>query len=246
MEECPICREDKELKTESCGHKFCNECITEWFKKSETCPMCRRVIKMRIKNVESEKHTLLDTLHQNVTRVYDDHVHDRLIATILRDHILIDEIRSEIRELLNIGYSIITIRIILYRITPRMTHDDINRIIDDVFELYRISSEMSNNIYFHERHDNSRHTLLLIKELKKDMRFLLNGFYIYSDGLLDINKRDIYTIFVHYLDNATTGELQQVDNTKRFIVDYLHHDNFVIGSNYSFFRKFMNGILCKN
>lgn len=41
---CPICYElieqDKEYITE-CNHHFCMECLNEWRKKSNLCPMCR-------------------------------------------------------------------------------------------------------------------------------------------------------------------------------------------------------------
>jgi len=55
MEECPICKDDKELIILNCGHKFCNECITTWLKKSSTCPMCRRVIDNEFECIFDEK-----------------------------------------------------------------------------------------------------------------------------------------------------------------------------------------------
>ena len=29
----------------SCGHLFCEDCISQWFEKKTTCPLCRKVIK---------------------------------------------------------------------------------------------------------------------------------------------------------------------------------------------------------
>ncbi len=42
---CPICREDyqrgRELGILPCGHRFCNECISSWLKRINSCPVCR-------------------------------------------------------------------------------------------------------------------------------------------------------------------------------------------------------------
>ena len=47
-EECPICLEPKkdEVKT-TCGHIFCNGCITEALKLNPECPLCRTVISIQ-------------------------------------------------------------------------------------------------------------------------------------------------------------------------------------------------------
>ena len=42
--ECGICYDIKSLIKTNCDHLFCKNCITEWIKKSNTCPMCRNVI----------------------------------------------------------------------------------------------------------------------------------------------------------------------------------------------------------
>ena len=38
---CPICEENKVDLCLPCSHFFCEECINDWVKKSETCPLCR-------------------------------------------------------------------------------------------------------------------------------------------------------------------------------------------------------------
>ena len=38
---CPICEENKVNLCLPCSHFFCEECIKDWVKKSETCPLCR-------------------------------------------------------------------------------------------------------------------------------------------------------------------------------------------------------------
>ena len=42
--ECGVCYDMKPLIKMNCSHSFCNGCISEWIKKSNTCPMCRSVI----------------------------------------------------------------------------------------------------------------------------------------------------------------------------------------------------------
>jgi hypothetical protein len=41
---CPICHDDFKKNTKVkmlwCKHYFCKECITHWFKKKDTCPIC--------------------------------------------------------------------------------------------------------------------------------------------------------------------------------------------------------------
>lgn len=42
---CIICTESKHvIPIGPCGHHFCNMCTNEWLEKSQTCPMCRKVI----------------------------------------------------------------------------------------------------------------------------------------------------------------------------------------------------------
>jgi len=42
---CAICLGDVQGPMRlSCGHTFCRECVQLWFRRSETCPQCRRVV----------------------------------------------------------------------------------------------------------------------------------------------------------------------------------------------------------
>jgi hypothetical protein len=43
--ECCICMENiKFMGDLNCGHKFCINCISEWFEQNSTCPICRSSI----------------------------------------------------------------------------------------------------------------------------------------------------------------------------------------------------------
>jgi hypothetical protein len=42
---CGICFYNKIGLALNCGHSFCEPCIHDWQKKSESCPMCRDTIK---------------------------------------------------------------------------------------------------------------------------------------------------------------------------------------------------------
>lgn len=45
-DQCPICHERMEgALVLSCGHIFCEDCISEWFEREKTCPLCRSVIR---------------------------------------------------------------------------------------------------------------------------------------------------------------------------------------------------------
>jgi serine/threonine-protein kinase TTK/MPS1 len=61
LETCPICFIDNietisVIHTDgSSGHKFCKECIYEWFSKNKTCPLCRQ----NILYINSKNNTFL-------------------------------------------------------------------------------------------------------------------------------------------------------------------------------------------
>jgi len=41
-EDCQLCYDKLcNIQTHCCGQKFCEDCITKWYKKARTCPMCR-------------------------------------------------------------------------------------------------------------------------------------------------------------------------------------------------------------
>jgi len=43
---CPICLEDENMTIKlPCNHWFHKECILDWFKESDNCPLCRTNIK---------------------------------------------------------------------------------------------------------------------------------------------------------------------------------------------------------
>jgi hypothetical protein len=44
-EKCLICYGKKELISLECNHKYCEECISEWYRKKEICPYCMKTIK---------------------------------------------------------------------------------------------------------------------------------------------------------------------------------------------------------
>jgi len=63
-EDCIICMCEMEHKiTTSCGHSFCKDCITNWCQENENCPLCRKNIKIEIKN-----HNFLPTTRIGILR----------------------------------------------------------------------------------------------------------------------------------------------------------------------------------
>jgi len=41
---CGVCMDDTIIFRTECGHNFCKSCMTEWLKRSTTCPQCRRIL----------------------------------------------------------------------------------------------------------------------------------------------------------------------------------------------------------
>lgn len=47
---CPICKDSYDLGiVTTCGHKFCNDCMSQWWDSHRSCPMCKR--KLESKNL---------------------------------------------------------------------------------------------------------------------------------------------------------------------------------------------------
>ena len=67
MKTCPICLQKiKFKKTLPCSHKYCNECIKEWLRKNNNCPVCRRNpihrYNTRLNNFNKNKKTILNNI----------------------------------------------------------------------------------------------------------------------------------------------------------------------------------------
>lgn len=72
------------MAIEPCLHSFCHECIYNWTKKSETCPLCRAATKkhMTSEHIDREKRDdLLVKLTKAMREVLDDEK-KRLLASI--------------------------------------------------------------------------------------------------------------------------------------------------------------------
>jgi E3 ubiquitin-protein ligase Topors len=56
---CPICLEPFESPTllDSCFHKFCFLCITQWAQISQTCPLCKSWFRSLIYGIDKDTHT---------------------------------------------------------------------------------------------------------------------------------------------------------------------------------------------
>jgi hypothetical protein len=44
QKKCPVCLEKKMVIRLRCDHGVCDECIQQWYERSETCPICRKPI----------------------------------------------------------------------------------------------------------------------------------------------------------------------------------------------------------
>ena len=58
---CAICLDviKKNAKIISCNHRFCLECITQWYAREKTCPCCRKTFEDDELDAELEKAKLL-------------------------------------------------------------------------------------------------------------------------------------------------------------------------------------------
>ncbi|KAF1950746.1 hypothetical protein CC80DRAFT_455455 [Byssothecium circinans] len=66
--ECIICQDDFEIGVlTSCGHKYCKECIQQWWHEHRNCPLCKQKLKARdFKNI-SFKPTMITAAEETAT-----------------------------------------------------------------------------------------------------------------------------------------------------------------------------------
>lgn len=60
-ENCPICLEDitdDTIRITSCQHNFHNECLTQWTRTNNSCPLCRTQFNGPVNNDESTPSSL--------------------------------------------------------------------------------------------------------------------------------------------------------------------------------------------
>lgn len=80
--QCSICMNDlidgRQVVATRCGHLFHSECIVEWFRHNQICPLCRnRASIRRLRNVYPTLMPLYDRVH--VRLVMEVNGHDTLI-----------------------------------------------------------------------------------------------------------------------------------------------------------------------
>jgi len=77
---CSICfgERPKEVNIESCNHSFCTQCISNWAKKENTCPLCRKKFNVVYNNnniiidiVEDKNQQEIRWMEEEITRFYD-------------------------------------------------------------------------------------------------------------------------------------------------------------------------------
>ena len=70
MVECSICYSvlDVDVTIMRCEHKFHRNCINEWLKYSNTCPLCRRVMEYNINDIYSSLIKNLDEIMLSLNR----------------------------------------------------------------------------------------------------------------------------------------------------------------------------------
>lgn len=70
--DCPICfcvLDESNIKTTSCSHQFCRNCIDEWLHTKSTCPLCRR----NIKNITNPIQTIIPFEPTEPIEPYEPH-----------------------------------------------------------------------------------------------------------------------------------------------------------------------------
>ena len=64
--ECSICLNSKPNLVLPCMHPFCEECVTDWYVKNESCPLCRKKDNLNgYFLVDKVSHSLLKALIQS-------------------------------------------------------------------------------------------------------------------------------------------------------------------------------------
>ena len=87
--ECPVCYENKNLCTFTCGHSFCHTCTKSWYNKgSSSCPMCRKSLcfkgftKLKKKWFrEKQEQVYLDLITQITDELREEYI-DVILACI--------------------------------------------------------------------------------------------------------------------------------------------------------------------
>ena len=77
---CSICigERPKEVNIESCNHSFCTQCISNWAKKENTCPLCRKKFNVVYNNnniivdiIEDKNQQDIRWVEEEITKFYD-------------------------------------------------------------------------------------------------------------------------------------------------------------------------------
>ena len=100
---CQICFDQKiQIAIEPCLHSFCHNCIYNWTKEHETCPLCRQKTKKVMSQEQQEaeaRDALLADLTVKLRQVLDDEK-KRLKANIeLRNKMILESKRRDEEDL---------------------------------------------------------------------------------------------------------------------------------------------------
>lgn len=64
---CPVCHEPlRGSRVIPCGHSFCDDCLTWWFREHDTCPMCRATCDTAIRSTAGVPCLQLDRLARDI------------------------------------------------------------------------------------------------------------------------------------------------------------------------------------